>query len=250
MIPTSSKDLAVVEATILSVRRNLRHPLLGITVVTPEENRDSLSRLERIQVLSDEEIVPPEILERAYELIGERAGWLIQQMIKLSAPDLFEDSHVYVIDADTVLVRPQSFLARSRTVLLCSFGYHEPYFDTMERLLPGMLKRPLHSCIAHKMLFTRDVLLELRNVVSPYGNSSWQKAILGAIDPSEHSSFSEYELYGHWLLNREPKLTIRRFNYNLALPRDDLRPLEELEKRYGRRYDSISFHSYIRRTGR
>ena len=42
----------------------------------------------------------------------DRSKWIYQQFLKWSGDDLAETTHYLVVDADTVLIRPQVFEAR------------------------------------------------------------------------------------------------------------------------------------------
>ena len=69
---------------------------------------------------------------------------------------------------------------------------------------------------------------------------------LDAVDYSEVSGFSEYELYGQWCMARYPSTTTREYFFNLAIPRITS-SYEKLARDYGAQYRSVSLHSYRER---
>ena len=79
--------------------------------------------------------------------------------------------------------------------------YHEEYFITMQKLLPGMQKCIRKSFIAEHMLIRTDIMKELIGSIEGNttlnGKAFWEK-IIHAIEPDKlmSNSFSEFETYG------------------------------------------------------
>jgi hypothetical protein len=173
-----------------------------------------------------------------------RCGWYVQQLYKLYSSFLlpplrtspqFNKSNpchlssaassgqgmgfVLVLDSDTVLLRPTRFVEisqlspmESRVAGLYATGseYHPPYFEHMQRLLPGLAaKAPVQhgehhvSGIAHHMIFQTEVLRELfRQVEAHHKVPFWRAFLESAAHRSSAlassltlSGASEYEIY-------------------------------------------------------
>ena len=101
------------------------------------------------EVADEETVVPVRRADIDYRVEPwDRSGWLLAQLLKLSAETLSTEEHVLVIDADTVLIRPQTFTYRGAVVALVSGEYHPPYFEAYTALfderppLAGVVHRP------------------------------------------------------------------------------------------------------------
>jgi hypothetical protein len=147
------------------------------------------------------------------------------------------------MDADTVLTRRQTFVVDGKHLLLHSDEFNQPYFDVCSELLGGP-PRSLLSCVAHNMLVSVPRLQALRRHLEDRHGRPWQSAILDAVDYSEVSGFSEYELYGQWCMAQYQSTTTREYFFNLAIPRITS-SYERLARDYGARYRSVSSHSYL-----
>ena len=246
IIPVAPKDLEVVPYCIDGVRRNIRHPIQEIFVVSPlsQEVQDlcvskSCTFVDERQLL---DIEPPGI-----GLVVEgvdRSAWIMQQLLKWSAESLTTTSHFLVVDADTVFVRPQVFERNGRII----FNYGDwnplPYFEMYRRLLGEPVLLPV-SFVTHQMLYDRELLLELKARLEQIHQCNWKVAILRNLDRSELSAFSEYDTYGHFVLLHHSECMAIEYWCNLALRRKrNLAGVAWLSLKYGGKYKSLSFHSY------
>jgi hypothetical protein len=215
-----------------------------------------------------------------------RCGWYVQQLYKLyssfllpplQTPEYFNHSRpcafrsaaskgkgvgfVLVLDSDTILLRPTRFVDMTklgptelRVAGLYATGseYHQPYFDHMERLLPGLSsaaqaqpgERHL-SGIAHHMVFHTEVLKALfRQVETHHQVPFWRAFLASAAHQSNDtvtsltlSGASEYEIYFSFARQHFPssmQLISRRWANAKTIPRDS-------------DYDFVSLQSWMRR---
>ncbi len=246
IIPAIAKDAQTLPYVVEGLRRNLRHPIGTIFVVASADPalRAMLRRLD-CEFVDENEVLPVRRADIDYVWNGlDRSGWMLQQLIKLSGDCVATSPYFLAVDADTVLVRPQVFILDGKPVLLHSDEHYEPYFDVCRKILGAELASGL-SCVAHKMLFATDRLRALRTFIESRFAGRWFEAVLAHLRRDEISGFSEYELYGHWVLQRYAAGTVREYAFLESLPRRMLRPLPELERRYAGAYRSTSFHSYI-----
>ncbi|MCW5718462.1 MAG: hypothetical protein KIS68_11590 [Bauldia sp.] len=135
---------------------------------------------------------------------GGRFGWYLQQFIKLGAVIQAPCETVLIWDADAIPLRPLRFLdAAGRLLYYTSHERHDPYFDAIERLL-GLA--PSHSasfvaqCFPVRTRLARSFAAE----VERRSGRPWFEAIIGAIDFSLKSGFSEYETLGTYLAHAHP----------------------------------------------
>ena len=122
-----------------------------------------------------------------------RDGWYFQQLLKLYAsfviPELTDD--YLIIDADTYFLKPTSFIENGVYLFNPGTEHHPPYFNHMKKLHPSLIRKINHySGICHHMIFNKQILLELFNMVSSYesnNNQEFWKIFLKYVDTNENS---------------------------------------------------------------
>jgi hypothetical protein len=247
IIPVVEKDMDVLPYAIDGVRKNLKHPIGRIIIIAPNVQR--IKRLcvdNRCEFVQEDSILPITKRDIDYIVDGQdRSGWLFQQFLKWSGDLLSSQEYYLVLDADTVLIRPQIFEINGRVVLLHSDEHHQPYFDLYKKLL-GVDAPTALSFTSHHLLYQRCRIAELkRQIEQRHQGVPWYKVLLETIDRSEMSAISEYEIYGQWMLQNHGDEVIREYWFNLALNRAELRRFDKLVQELSQRYRSISFHSYL-----
>lgn len=140
-----------------------------------------------------------------------RAGWYLQQFLKMMYAYICEDEYYMIWDSDTVPLVPIEMIHQGRPVFHMKEEYYPAYFNTMGRILPGMGKRVRQSFISEHMLIRRDIMKEMIREIERQNLSEGGKfyeAILYAVDKDmlPHSGFSEFETYGTYTDSRYPGL--------------------------------------------
>lgn len=137
----------------------------------------------------------------------EKAGWYLQQLIKLYAGTYIPGilPQYLILDADVYVVKPTTFMRGERPLYALGNEYHLPYFRHMLRLHPSFVRQTNVSGICHHMMFTQRYLSELFGLVQTPDAPFWLR-FLHEVHESG-SGASEYELY---------------FNFMLAYHRDDM----------------------------
>lgn len=246
VIPCTEKDSTVLPYTIGYLQKNLRHPLNEIFIVSPksEKIKDISDRL-GCTYIQEDTVLPVTRKDIPYIVNGvDRSGWLFQQLLKLAGDSIVSQEFFYVIDADTILIRPQVFELNEKTVFLHSDEYHRPYYEVYRDLL-GCYPSTNLSFVAHQMMFQRSKLSELRNLIEKRNDGeTWFNVIINTIDKREPSSFSEYELYGHWMMDNYLNDIEREYWFNCHLPIRRIKEIEKLSSELKDQYRSISFHRY------
>lgn len=242
VIPTTDKDLAVLEHCINSIRKFLKHPLGEIYIVSPPNDIIRRVANENKCIFIDETTVIKNFTKQNihYSVNGkDRSGWLFQQLLKLSVDTFAKNEHILVMDSDTLLVHPVKFLHKGKTILNTSDEHYETYYDVYRNLMKEDPVSP-KSFVAHGMLFSKQYLQEIKQFISQRNQKDWIEAIISNVVYSDSSGFSEYETYGNYLLRHHPeKVKLEYwFNYSATLPEEtgDL-------PRY---IKTVSFHSYNR----
>ena len=204
VIPIIAKDLAILPLCLEGVRRQVAHQVKQIYIVAPaQQDIVHFCEQQQLQFVDENSVFgfpPSELGLHIHASDGrtpDRSGWLFQQFVKLSGR-IGQCRHYLCIDADHVLIRPHVFLTDSGdTVFYMSYEQHQPYYDNIQRLLPGMPLASL-SFVDHKMLFDKEVLASLHSRLSQPSGKSWTDVIVDSYDRREISGFSEFELYGNF----------------------------------------------------
>jgi hypothetical protein len=138
-----------------------------------------------------------EIKKRLLNKISSQFGWYLQQFIKLAAvAGCKSDEVVLIWDADTVPLKKLVFInEQGRLNYYQGTEHHQPYFETIERLL-GLSKKVNFSFIAQCFAIKAEWIQELFDDIEKKHGQSWELALLDAINFEEGNSFSEYETLG------------------------------------------------------
>jgi glycosyltransferase involved in cell wall biosynthesis len=246
VIPAIAKDVETLALSVQGLRENLSHSISNVFIVGPADDGRvrAVAKDLHCQFVDEREFLPFGKERIPYVVNGrDRSGWLYQQLLKLSANKIASGSEYLLMDADTILMKKQSFIVEGKHVLLHSDEFHKPYFDVCGDLLASP-PHTLLSCVSHNMLVSLPRLARLKDHLEQRFARPWYMAILDCVDYSEASGFSEYELYGQWCISRYPSSTTREYCFNLAIP-----PISHnyrfLKRTYGARYRSVSLHSYL-----
>jgi hypothetical protein len=94
------------------------------------------------------------------------------------------------------------------------------------------------------MLVNRDRLAELRAEIERRHQRPWYQAIMDHLDPYEGSSFSEFETYGHWMLQNHRAEVELEYWHNLARPRRRLWRFAWDARRDAAHYRAVSYQHY------
>jgi hypothetical protein len=138
-----------------------------------------------------------EIKKRLSNKISGQFGWYLQQFIKLSAVAGCKAHEIVLIwDADTVPLKKLVFIdEQGRLNYYRGTEHHQPYFETIERLL-HLSKKVNFSFIAQCFAIKAEWIQELFDDIEKKHDQSWELSLLDAINFEEGNSFSEYETLG------------------------------------------------------
>lgn len=153
--------------------------------------------------------------EEIAEMTSEkRAGWYMQQLIKLHAPLLISNilENVLIVDADTIFYKRTRFMENGTFLFDRVMEYpHKPYFDHMRRLHPSFLPWKNNvSGITNCMIFNRSYLQELISTVEAFHKTDFWRVYLTAVEKTQNSGAADYEVYFHWVMrNKADKVRLR-----------------------------------------
>lgn len=152
-----------------------------------------------------------EPLLQGRELPRGVTGWYYQQFLKMQYACICPDTYYMVWDGDTVPCASFAMFQEELQVpyLDLKHEFHVNYFDTIEKLLPGMHKCIEPSFISEHMLISSEIMRNLIEDIEKAelidGTYFWEK-ILHAIDVDkiQEGSFSEFETYGTYVCFKYP----------------------------------------------
>jgi glycosyltransferase involved in cell wall biosynthesis len=237
-IPAVDKDLKTLPLVVDGIRRNIRHPIDNIFIVSPFniDIQNFCAESDCVNI-NEENLIGYGKKKITYNVDGlDRSGWLYQQLLKLSLNKIAKNRHVLVVDADTVFVRPRVFEYDGKIIFDHSTEHHSVYYDVYKKLM----KTSVSSCasfVTHYMLFDVNILQEMKDKIECIHKLVWDDAILKCVNYDNISGFSEYETYGNFIVKYYPKKIIRDFNFNM--------PANFNNEKNKRNVKSISYHSYI-----
>jgi len=247
VIPAVEKDCAVLPHAVEGVRRWLRHPVKSISIISPEsETIRAICESTGCTFVNEETVVPFTTDDLRYFVNGvDRSGWVFQQFLKYSLDAVCSEEHILVLDADTVLLRPQVFEVNGRIVFLHSDEHHQPYFNLYRQLFGSETPTNL-SFVSHQVILRQSRIRELRNEIrTRHGNEEWFRAIMNLVTSSPEFAMSEYEIYGQWMLRNYPGEMAREYWFNIPCRPKNLKAVLADADRLAREYRSVSFHSYL-----
>jgi hypothetical protein len=247
IIPAIPVDLPVLPYVINGLRKNLLHPIGRILVISPDSSEiKEFCDSYRCDFVDESRVLPFGVNDINLKINGlNRSGWIFQQLLKLNADTLSKKKHCLVIDADTILTRPQAFITKGKEVINCSDEFHKPYFTIYQKITGEQNLFPL-SFVTHHMLLSLEKLRALKNKIELHAKQPWYNAILQNLDKTEFSSFSEYETYGNFVRTNYPHEIETCYWFNKSIHRNQLPDLDHLIAKYSFLYKSISIHSYYK----
>jgi len=244
-IPAIVRDLEILKYVIDSIRVNILHPVDRIFIVGPHyEDLIKLCDKKGCTFIDENTLLPFSKDHINYKpRNSDRSGWLYQQLLKLNCDKICQNEYILIADADTVFARPQSFEHEGKIIFDVSSELHRPYYQIYNRLLN---KSPYYyiSFVSHHMLFQKSKLIAIKNSIEDIHKMKWFDAILNHIDYNEISSFSEYELYGHYMLSNFKKEIILEYWKNVIYSRKYLLKAKSRINLLSKKCKSITFPYY------
>lgn len=255
VIPIHSKDVRCLALTCAGVLRNARPRVSEVLVVTNSVNlcASEIAKLRKadrslISVVNERDVF---ISAGLLSLISqfERPGWVLQQAIKFQVV-CESELPVLVLDSDTVLIAPRTFLSSGRVLLMVGNDCHRPYYRHIRKYFDAENGVQPLSFVTHHQLMQPRVLLDM---FSRFGGLDRFLA-LGLETTGLESPVSEYQTYGafswqYWrgggvVLGSWSNRNASQEEYKL-LGRHPYFALDQLEKQSDRKVFSVSFHSYL-----
>lgn len=207
IIPVIPKDLLTLPYCLDGLKSNVVNKIKDIYLVGPQDERLLKFTKDNNLVFVDENNVlgfGSKNIKYTTADGRNRSGWLFQQFLKLSG-NIGTCENFVTIDSDHILIRPHVFLTQDdKFVFYRSQEFHAQYILANYHLL-GKLRLNSLSFVAHKMIFNKHCLKELKEIIEKRSGKKWTDAIIDALDNREPSAFSEFELYASFVNKKDKK---------------------------------------------
>lgn len=238
VVPAIEKDSPVLRHCLRSIREMIKDNVTEVWIVAPESVRiREVAAAEKCKFIMEDDILP----RPAAEL--KCRGWVLQQFIKFNAANFIRTPDYLVVDADTVFLRPQYFFRGGRAGLRYADQYELLYNRSLELVFGHPLRFPV-SFVTHHMLFNVEQVRQLLKMIEDRFGLPWWEAVLKEMDQGHPISFSEYELYGHFILSQSDWRQRFYLEHWRGLDRDtrDLEDLSKIREKAAGRLNCVSFH--------
>lgn len=206
-IPVHEKDSWLLDAVVRAAVDGTLNPVFEVQLwhtagATPLADRcrarliaDGLP----VRLMSELEFVPVEVRAKARSIAQHRTGWVLQQAIKFLAVLRAPTASTLVLDADTLLIRPRTWVTWDGVQILSPSVEYEPAYRAHLERFSGRHDAAPVSFITHHQLMQRDILEQVIGT-GLEGLEQW----LEAARPSDADEplLSEYHTYGAVLWDR------------------------------------------------
>lgn len=211
VVPTIPSDVDKIMMNIFIYFENL--PISDIYIIGSKDVKEKLPVHDHIffydeKLLVDIDKIKKIIISRTgREQDGKRAGWYVQQFIKMEFSKICGDEFYLLWDSDTLPVKKIELFHNDLPFFDCKSEHHKAYFDTIEKILPGYQKNLKGSFIAEHMLIKTEYMKKLISdieVNTKISGSDYQEKLMNAINQSDlaGSGFSEFETYGTYVMKK------------------------------------------------
>lgn len=210
-------DLACIEFNLKYVVRFFSFDKIYIITKIDKNSQKEIERIQKlfslVEVIDEDHLltglnfndVEKKLKCIAGDKASKRTGWYFQQFIKLGFARFCKDEYYFQFDADIIFLRRMKLFDKyGNPYINIRTEFNEAYFVTNRNIL-DVEKQIKSSFITETMLFNVEIVKKMLDEIEKKdkyrGTLFWEK-ILWAIPISDigSSGFSEYELYGNYVM--------------------------------------------------
>lgn len=211
LIMTTPKDFLRLKSNYHRLVENM--PSKQLVFVGNEEVGSLTQKLnlgEQVGFIHEDNILPFSDVHKIMQEVLQRedvprgvTGWYYQQFLKMYYSAVCKDDYYLVWDGDTIPCKPFTMFHEDRKTPYFDLKreYHEEYFITMGKLIPGMRKCIEPSFISEHMIIKceimKSLIADIMKNETLVGETFYER-IIRCIDVNKlvSNSFSEFETYG------------------------------------------------------
>ncbi len=253
---STRKDFNSLEKAIpYAIEATSNQQSIAIKIIVPEDDLLLCNQLiakmdlQNATVISENVLVPEHLISTLRSRFGWRAGWVLQQILKVECVKNSDFPGVLIIDSDTLLLNRRTWLKADSTQLLCaSWEYNASYYRFLNK--KGLVDIfPEFTFVTHHMLMQPKFLIEALNFMGWNSMELLVDYLIKESDPNDVSPFCiEYELYGQYMFKFHRNLVSLQKWANISVPPsmiNDNLPLAQQVSGWKNHFYSISLHSYL-----
>ncbi|MDR1783953.1 MAG: DUF6492 family protein [Dysgonamonadaceae bacterium] len=237
---TIDKDFEILQMSIESAKKYVKHPISRIVIVTREDEMYRNFCDENGYVFIDETTILGYGKNQLPDELTCPKGHFLQQMLKLGYDKFSSVDNYLVLDSDTIYVKPRVFMHNGKTFFDYSDEYHFPYRKAYRELM-GFDYDSRKSFVCHYMLYNKQKLKHFKDITEKRHNLRWDEAYIKSRDHSSMYCISEFESYGNFFKHFYGKEMKRRYWFN-----EEVGALEGFNNKFPKYARSVSCHSYFR----
>jgi hypothetical protein len=232
-----------------ALRSTIHHKIIAVTVICPRADLELIKVItdsidKSIRVVAEDQIIGQIDILRIKDSFGPRGGWVLQQLIKVYYAHNSKSPGILIVDADTVLLKNRLWLdSNSTQILLPTWERNDPYYDF---ILTNSFKLDTNSLshIAHHMVIQPKILRQMLNEYGLEDFSTLLHKLSQSVDSGDSPFSIDYEMYAQYLLVEHPNLVRYEKWSNFSVQKILDGTIDSCLKAWGRRFCSISAHSY------
>lgn len=212
IIPVATKDIKFIPVVVKYIKCNIIG-VENIYIITNITNKKRLTKYihnSDVKILDEDNIIEDLTFNKISKLLYNKThetsqtGWYFQQFLKYAfAYSQYANNFYLSWDADTLPINKINFFSYEQPLFTRKIEYHEPYFNTMKKII-GLNRQVNFSFIAEHMLFKTSIVKELIEKImsSNINGYSWYEKIINACDfqIDKFNLFSEFETYGNFCI--------------------------------------------------
>ena len=246
VVTLAKKDFGVLPYSIKGIVDNVKHKIENIVIVSetyPEI--EDFCKKGGYKLVDENQVLPIKKSDIDYKINGiDRSGWILQQFLKYSH-ELSSQEYYLTVDADTVLIRPQSYIRNGKILVLTGDDCFPSYARMLKKLF-GHASHKVLPMVCHQNFFSKSELIKLKKAIEDHTGVVWFDAILKNSDSHNLVAFAENLTYSYWMYFNHRKDIVMEYFYNKRVERSLLKDLEDVKNKYVKRYKSLSFQVYIK----
>lgn len=227
-------DYQIAKKTITKNIEMSQNPVSKITVISQDSDFSLNLQGHKIEHLVETELIPAQLQELAKENFGERAGWVIQQLLKIYAC-ANSSGPLVIIDTDTEFVKPIIFVDERGFISLPSSPTRNIEYESALKKL-GLGRNLLgFSHVIHFLVVDPKLLGDSLRLMKLY---PIKECLLTAINLKQDLFSLDYEALSQIMIgNKKTGWRFVKVKNRDAMRSETFTSDEDI--------DSLSYHHYI-----
>jgi Family of unknown function (DUF6492) len=238
-IVSSTQEIDLLPLSTEAILASQEKSIDKCILVAPGEQIDSIKKVipSEFSMVADEDLMSTELgLFIDQNFPKDRRGWIKQQILKILAAKKLGGEGTLLVDADTILLRPQNWLSSEGVQnLQVSVEYHQPYQEQYERFMLSspynnrkLIGRTKVSFVTHHQLMQASILDEIFGYKEEVFQEGLQRWLRSVEFSKSNSPACEWHTYGTFMASNFPSRIHLTQWRNLGLSRFSLSPKRNL----------------------